>query len=298
MGTKTSRFGVSKREGHDSSTFYSRDMYADLIVPELVDIADAVTPVENAPEGSGNDWTNRIFCHSSEDMKHIPDGSAALAFTSPPYNTGKSYDEDRSLADYLGLIRRVAEEVFRVLRPGGRYVVNIANLGRKPYVPLHAYFYGLHMTVGFLPMGEIIWQKAKGANGSCAWGSWCSAKAPRLRDIHEYLLVFSKNAFGRPDNGSSDITKEEFLNATLSVWDLPAESAKKIGHPAPFSLPLAERVIRTFSYVDDVVIDPFCGSGTTCLAAKRLGRYYVGYDIVREYCEIAETRIEKDGSDR
>ena len=97
-------------------------------------------------------------------------------------------------------IEDVAREVHRVLRPGGRYVVNIANLGRKPYIPLHAYFYQLHMRVGFLPMGEIIWQKARGASGSCAWGSWQSAKAPRLRDIHEYLLVFAKNNASIPSN--------------------------------------------------------------------------------------------------
>jgi site-specific DNA-methyltransferase (adenine-specific) len=221
----------------------------------------------------------------------LPDNCVGLAFTSPPYNVGKEYDLDMSLDDYLELINNVGKEVYRVLRPGGRYIINVANLGRKPYIPLTSLFHNIHSEIGFLPMGEIIWQKAKGASGSCAWGSWKSAKAPRLRDIHEYLLVFAKQSFSRPDRGDSDISKEEFMDGTLSVWNIPPESAKRIGHPAPFSIPLAERVIRLFSYVDDVVLDPFVGSGTTCLAAKINKRHYVGFDISEEYCSIAEERI-------
>jgi DNA modification methylase len=128
-------------------------------------------------------------------------------------------------------------------------------------------------------------------SGSCAWGSWQSAKAPRLRDIHEYLLVFMKESFSRPDKGQSDISKEEFMAATLSVWEIRPESAKKIGHPAPFPVELATRVIQLYSYVGDVVLDPFNGSGTTCLAALMNGRHYVGYDIEEDYCRLAEDRI-------
>ncbi|MDI6870856.1 MAG: site-specific DNA-methyltransferase [Bacillota bacterium] len=224
-------------------------------------------------------------------MRHIPDGSVGLALTSPPYNAGKDFDEDLDLPKYLNLIKRVADEVFRVLRPGGRYVVNLANLGRKPYVPLHAYFYAVHLKAGFLPAGEIVWRKGKGMSGNCAWGTWRSAKAPRLRDLHEYLLVFTKERFDRADRGETDITAEEFMAATLSVWDIPAESAKKVGHPAPFPVELAERVIKVFSYKGDVILDPFNGSGTTCVAAIRHGRHYVGYDISPEYCELARRRI-------
>jgi len=221
----------------------------------------------------------------------IPDNSVALAFTSPPYNVGKDYDENMSLDGYLGLIQNVGREVYRVLRPGGRYVVNIANLGRKPYIPLHAYFYKAHMEVGFLPMGEIIWQKGKGASGNCAWGSWKSAKSPRLRDLHEYLLVFAKGLFSRPEKGESDISSEEFMESTLSIWQVQPESAKEIGHPAPFPIELASRVIKLYSYVNDVVLDPFVGSGTTCVAAKMLKRYYVGFDISADYCSLAEKRL-------
>jgi DNA modification methylase len=285
--TKTSSFGVSKRESHDSSEFYSRNMFnsskADKDTIGL-DNGDAISVIPVT------DWADKVYCLSSENMP-IPDNSVALAFTSPPYNVGKLYDDNMTLDAYLGLIQNVGKEVYRVLQPGGRYVVNIANLGRKPYIPLHAYFYKAHMDIGFLPMGEIIWQKGKGASGSCAWGSWKSAKSPRLRDLHEYLLVFAKGSFSRPDKGESDISKEEFMESTLSIWQVPPESAKKVGHPAPFPIALASRVIKLYSYVDDVVLDPFAGSGSTCVAAKALKRHYVGIDISSEYCALAETRI-------
>jgi modification methylase len=167
----------------------------------------------------------------------------------------------------------------------------VANLGRKPYIPLHALYYSIHTAAGFLPMGEIIWRKSAGASGSCAWGSWQSAKSPRLRDVHEYLLVFAKQSYSRPDKGESDIGRDEFLQATLSVWEIGAESAKRVGHPAPFPEALAERVIRLFSYVGDVVLDPFAGSGTTCAVAARHQRRYVGYEIAPEYCKLADQRI-------
>jgi len=295
--TRTSAFGSSKRESHDASAFYQRNLYGggglvDLFDPALANGWSANgAHRRSVPPRPLEEWADRIYCHTAEDMHHIPDGSVALAFTSPPYNAGKEYDEDLDLGAYLDLITRVAAEVYRVLRPGGRYVVNIANLGRKPYIPLHAYFYARHMAVGFLPAGEIIWQKGKSMSGSCAWGSWLSAKAPRLRDVHEYLLVFVKDSFGRPDKGESDIDRDEFLAATLSVWEIPPESARRVGHPAPFPVELAQRVIRLYSYVGDVVLDPFNGSGSTCVAAALTGRRYVGYDISEEYCRLAEARL-------
>jgi DNA modification methylase len=283
--TRTSAFGVSKREGHDSSAFYERSLF--ISPPPVVDPSAAL---HQAGQPIPADWCDRLYCQSSESMP-LPEASVALAFTSPPYNVGKEYDDDLNLSDYLGLIERVGREVYRALKPGGRYVINIANLGRKPYIPLHAYFYQVHMQIGFLPMGEIIWQKGQGANGSCAWGSWMSAKAPRIRDIHEYLLVFSKGDFGREEKGQSDISREEFMSATLSVWNIPPESARRVGHPAPFSLELARRVIRLFSYTGDVVLDPFMGSGSTCVAAKQAGRHYVGFDTQAEYVALAQKRL-------
>jgi site-specific DNA-methyltransferase (adenine-specific) len=285
--TETKNFGTGKREGHDASAFYGRSLFKEM--PKEIP-AKKLMQIEVPKPGK---WADKFYCATSEDMSQIPDNSIGLAFTSPAYNAGKDFDEDLGLTDYLEIIRRVGKEVYRVLRPGGRYVINIANLGRKPYIPMHAHYYDIHIGLDFLTMGEIIWQKARGASGSCAWGSWMSAKAPRLRDLHEYLLVFAKQAFSRPDKGLSDVDKQEFMDSTLSIWEIPPESAKKIGHPAPFPVALAERVIKLYSYIDDVVLDPFMGSGTTCVAAKKNRRHYVGYDIEPGYVELARKRIEE-----
>lgn len=301
--TQTSSFGASKRESHDSSDFYARNIYG-----AAFGFSSAQTDEKKRGDNFGSnqaasvpnkvvqpkplsDWVDRIYCHDSQQLHHIPDNSVALAFTSPPYNVGKEYDDDMDMASYLTLIQNVGAEVFRVLKPGGRYVINIANLGRKPYIPLHAFFYDIHTRLNFLPMGEIIWQKGKGANGSCAWGSWKSAKSPRLRDIHEYLLVFAKEEYSRPESGISTIERDDFMDASLSIWTIQPESAKRVGHPAPFPLELATRVINFYSYQNDVVLDPFNGSGTTCLAARNAERHYVGYDVSSDYCQLATDRL-------
>lgn len=274
------------------ANFYSRSIFSD-------DISEVFREIPAIAEKNKTvatllphfEWENKVFCHSSEDMCHVPDNSIALAFTSPPYCVGKAYDKDVSLKEHLTLIANVGHEVFRCLIPGGRYVINVVGVGRKPYIPMQALFQFLHCEIGFLPAGEIIWEKGQ-RTASCAWGSWCSAKAPRLRDIHEYLLVFVKDFFSRPDKGVSDINKENFATNTLSVWKVKPESARRIGHPAPFPLELAKRVISLYSYVGDAVLDPFAGSGTTLVAAKEMGRTYVGYEIEPKYCEIAKERLE------
>ena len=296
--TQTSSFGTSKREGHDSSPFYSRSLFetngsTNGVFHLPTPLSDNQINQIKIPELG--DWVDKIYCGTSERLEEIPSNSIGLAFTSPPYNVGKDYDDDLGLDSYIELIRNVGKEVYRVLRPGGRYVINVANLGRKPYIPLNAIFFHLHMELSFLPMGEIIWQKAKGAGNSTAWGSWMSAKSPRLRDVHEYLLVFAKQSFSRPDRRTDELGPNEFLKRTISIWDIQPESAQKVGHPAPFPIELAENVIALYSYEGDVVLDPFVGSGSTCVAAIMNKRHYIGYDISPEYCEIARARIKNIG---
>ncbi|MFP3871694.1 MAG: DNA-methyltransferase [Candidatus Natronoplasma sp.] len=226
-------------------------------------------------------------------MGELPDRSIHLMVTSPPYNACKEYDENLTLDEYLSLLKNVFEETYRVLVPGGRVCLNIANLGRKPYIPLHSHVIDLMTEIGFIMRGEIIWDKNIG--GGTAWGSWKSPSNPVLRDQHEYILVYSKDTLSRknPHNRESTITKEEFLDYTKSVWGFSPESAKEVGHPAPFPEELPSRCIKLFTFKDEVILDPFIGSGTTALAALKSDRKYVGYDIKKEYVKLAEERIDK-----
>jgi site-specific DNA-methyltransferase (adenine-specific) len=225
-------------------------------------------------------------------MTELPDGSVHLVITSPPYNVSKEYDDDLTLEEYLGMLRRVFGEVGRVLVPGGRLCVNLANVGRKPYIPLHAYLARDLISLGFGMRGEIIWNKSSSAGPSTAWGSWQSASNPTLRDVHEYILIFSKGDFTRKDpHGKSTITRDEFLEYTKSIWTFPAESARRVGHPAPFPIELPRRLIQLYSFEGDVVLDPFAGSGTTCIAAIKAGRRFIGYEIHAPYAQLAERRL-------
>jgi len=281
--TSTSSFGSPGREGHDSSAFYKTRLYADQ--PQ----AEAEAYVENLPEG-----VDAIFNHSSEVMSELPDCSIHLMVTSPPYNVGKDYDEDLSLEEYLAFLRKVWSEVYRVLVPGGRACINIANLGRKPYIPLNGLIAQEMTELGFLMRGEIIWDKASSASTSTAWGSWQSATNPTLRDTHEYILVFSKGSFRRDkmDGRVSTISKEQFLEFTKSVWEFPSESARKVGHPAPFPIELPNRLIQLYTFSNEIVLDPFMGSGQTAIAALKAGRHFIGYEISGEYLELANSRIQ------
>jgi site-specific DNA-methyltransferase (adenine-specific) len=234
---------------------------------------------------------DQLFLQSAEDMHQIPDNCVALMVTSPPYNVGKDYDDDLDLDEYLGLLHRVFAETYRVLEPGGRVAVNVANLGRKPYIPLNQHVSALLTEIGFDLRGEIIWQKAKSAGGSCAWGSWRSAKNPTLRDVHEYIIVGSKGHNARQRKGADSISKEDFLEATISIWDILPESARRVGHPAPFPVELPRRLIELYTFEGDLVLDPFIGSGTTAVAAVEAERHFVGFDLDADYLELAETRI-------
>ena len=222
----------------------------------------------------------------------IPDESVHIMVTSPPYNVGKDYDADLGLGEYRRLLRGVLKEVHRKLVVGGRACINVANLGRRPYIPLHSYIIEEMAEIGFLMRGEIIWSKAASAGSSTAWGSWLSASNPTLRDIHKYILVFSKGSMRREKEGRENtIVRDEFLEYTKSIWGFPTESARRVGHPAPFPVELPYRLIQLYTYRGDIVLDPFCGSGTTCVAALRTNRHFIGVDNSVEYVELARKRI-------
>lgn len=271
-------FGGTGRIGHDSTKFYKRNMF------------HHTTPDIDCTVNDIGMHRNHILCQDSTSISDVPDSSVHLMITSPPYNVGKDYDKDLEIDEYCALLDGVFAETYRLLVNGGRACINIANVGRKPYVPFHSFIIELMLKNGFLMRGEIIWDKGAGAGTSTAWGSWMSATNPTLRDVHEYILIFSKGDFKR-ECGKNTVTRDEFLEYTKSIWRFNPESAKKVGHPAPFPVELPHRCIQLYSFAGDVIYDPFAGSGTTGVAAIRSGRDYLMVDSNAQYCSIAEQRI-------
>jgi site-specific DNA-methyltransferase (adenine-specific) len=294
--TTTSNFGAGARESHDATPFYAR-----FRPPQLSAANDVLPPAAVAEP----------FLHGdARQMSQVADGSVALVVTSPPYFAGKQYEEEleregvpASYLEYLQLLTDVFAECARKLEPGGRIAVNVANLGRKPYRSLSADVIRiLEHDLGLLLRGELIWQKADGANGSCAWGSFRSAANPVLRDVTERVVIASKGRFDRARTvaaraaaglpHASTLTTDDFLALTLDVWSIPPESARRVGHPAPFPVELPEQLIRLYTFENDLVLDPFMGSGSALVAAALLGRRYVGYDLDAGYVDIARQRVE------
>ena len=299
-GTATSSFGVSRREGHDATAFYER-----FSAPEI----------SRDSEISAHASRNQLWVGDARDMDahgDVADNSVALVVTSPPYFAGKEYEEavgeghvPASYKDYLQMLRDVFAECKRKLEPGGRIAVNVANLGRKPYRSLSSDVIGiLQDDHGLLLRGEVIWRKAEGAAGNCAWGSFQRPANPVLRDLTERVVIASKGRFDRalsaaersirglPSLGTANA--DEFMDATTDVWEIPAESATRVGHPAPFPVELPERLIDLYTYRGDLVLDPFMGAGTTAVAAVRTGRHYVGFDTDSGYLEVAQQRIARE----
>ena len=298
--TSTSDFGVGRREGHDASDFYARFQ-----PPELSD--DDTIPADRSRRA-----IDRVIHGSAVDMSAVADGSVALVVTSPPYFAGKAYETEldaehvpATYLDYLQMLRDVFAECVRTLEPGGRIAVNVANLGRRPYRNLAADVTSiLQDDLRLLLRGEVIWVKQRGASGSCAWGSFQRATNPVLRDLTERVIIASKGRFDRPistdvraERGlphESTISRDEFMDATLDMWEIPPESATRVGHPAPFPVALPERLIQLYTYRDDLVLDPFMGSGSTAVAALRTARHFVGYDTDADYVDSAGARIQAE----
>ena len=298
-GTETSSFGVGRRESHDASKFYSR-----FSPPELSDDETINLPVVR----------DEIFCGNAKDMTddQIADSSVALVVTSPPYFAGKEYEEalgqghvPATYFEYLSMLEDVFSRCVDKLEPGGRIAINVANLGRRPYRSLSSDIITMMQDLGLLLRGEIIWQKARGASGSCAWGSFQSPTNPVFRDLTERVIVASKGRFDRAKSRSereqdpalpSEISlfKDEFMEATIDLWEIPPEMASRVGHPAPFPVELPQRLIELYTFREDLVLDPFMGSGTTAVAAIRTARSYVGFDTDERYVAAARARCSSE----
>jgi site-specific DNA-methyltransferase (adenine-specific) len=284
--SKSPKFGTKSRISHDSTGYYRSKLYAD-----LSDVGDEQPPsMEDRPFPV--EYENHIIHGNSEVMTELPDNSLHLMVTSPPYNVSKEYDSDLSLNEYMQFLEHVFSETYRVLVHGGRACINVANLGRKPYIPLSDLISQMMTHIGFKMRGEVIWDKGPRAGISMAWGSWQSASNPVLRDTHEYILVFSKGAFERKrDDKENTITREQFMEWTKSVWTMNPESARKVEHPAPFPVELPYRLIQLYTFKGDIILDPFMGSGSTAIAALKSERKFVGYEIDPKYIQVAGERI-------
>ena len=291
--TATAAFGSGRRESHDA-----RDFYARFTSPELTTDQTVSTPEE----------LDVIHHHDARDMSMIPTGSVALVVTSPPYFAGKQYEQSlgengvpATYLEYLELLHGVFSECKRVLEPGGRIAVNVANLGRRPYRSLSGDVTAILQDLGLLMRGEVIWWKGRAAGGSCAWGTFQRPANPVLRDVTERIVIASKGRFDRAleprrrqESGlpsTVTVSRDEFMEATTDLWEIPTESATRVGHPAPFPVELPQRLIDLYTYANDVVLDPFMGSGSTAVAARRTGRHFIGFDTDAEYIELAGRRL-------
>ncbi|HEY2668468.1 MAG TPA: site-specific DNA-methyltransferase [Actinomycetota bacterium] len=293
--TQTSRFGVSRRENHDASAFYAR------FTPPNLSADKEVHPHKAIDE---------LFVGDAREMKEIPDASVALVVTSPPYFAGKEYEEalgeghiPATYLEYLQMLEDVFAECVRKLEPGGRIAVNVANLGRRPYRSLSSDVIGiLQDKLRLLLRGEVIWHKARGSSGSCAWGSFQRPANAVLRDLTERVVIASKGRFDRALTArqrhredlpsSASLWRDEFMEATTDVWEIPPESATRVGHAAPFPVALPRRLIHLYTYYGDLVLDPFMGSGTTAVAAIGTRRHFAGYDIDAGYVRQARARVD------
>jgi modification methylase len=296
-GTSTANFGSSKRENHDASDFYTR-----FTPPEI----SSDSHITESP------LTNTIFSRDAREIDQVlPANSVALVVTSPPYFAGKQYEETlgengvpASYFEYLELLRDVFSACKTVLEPGGRIAVNVANLGRRPYRSLSADVTTILQDLGLLMRGEVIWWKGRAAGGSCAWGSFQRPTNPVLRDVTERVIIASKGRFDRaltPKQrhkagfpSTATISRDEFMEATTDIWEIPPASATRVGHPAPFPIELPKRLIELYTYEGDVILDPFMGAGTTGVASLRTARKYIGFETDEEYIERANERIDEE----
>ena len=226
-------------------------------------------------------------------LQLMKSGSVDLIITSPPYNLNIGYqdhDDSMKLEAYYNWCKSWISESFRVLKNGGRFCLQIGCFQSQLNEPSYATFTNLFQEAGFTFREFIIWNKNQIPKRT-AWGSWLSPSNPRILPPFEMIINFHKGSPKIVEKGQTDLTREEFINWTNGLWVIAPESAKKRNHPAPFPEELAKRCIKMHSYVGGVVVDPFNGSGTTTSIANKLGRRYVGFDITKEYCDLAEARI-------
>lgn len=244
------------------------------------------------------EFRNRVIAGDSVSvLQGLPPQCVDIIVTSPPYNFGLGYDTTEDGVDwerYFAKLFAVFDECIRVLKYGGRIVVNVQPLF-SDYIPSHHIVSRYFMDRHLIWKGEILWEKNNYNCKYTAWGSWKSPSNPYLKYTWEFLEVFAKGDLkkeGSPDR--ADITADEFKKWVVARWSIgPERRMKEYDHPAMFPEELVARALKLFSYEGDVVLDPFAGTGTTCVVAKKLNRVYLGIDISEKYCAVAERRLKE-----
>ena len=242
-----------------------------------------------------NEKDTVIICDDFLKSKVIEEDSIDLTITSPPYNVDLFYDsykDDLSYEDYLSFSHQWIKKVYQLTKPTGRFCLNIPldkNKGGQQSV--YADLTTIAKRIGWEYHSTVIWNE-QNISRRTAWGSWLSASAPYVIAPVEMIVILYKTEWKKNSKGESDINKQEFQEWTNGVWNFNGESKKRIGHPAPYPVELPKRCIKLFSYVGDLILDPFLGSGTTLIASATLQRKGIGFDIDKSYCEIAKKRLE------
>ena len=245
-----------------------------------------------------DEFVNRIICGDSEEvLKKIPSDSIDIIVTSPPYNFGLNYRNGNGhdavhWDEYFRKLKSIWIQCVRTLKPGGRMCLNVQPLF-SDYIPTHHLMSKQLIDLGLIWKGEILWEKNNYNCKYTAWGSWKSPSMPYLKYTWEFIEVFSKKTHKKAGDASKiDITGDEFKKWVYAKWSIaPERNMKEFVHPAMFPKELVMRLLKLFSYQDDIVLDPFNGAGTTTLCALETNRKYIGVDISSEYCKISEKRI-------
>lgn len=241
-------------------------------------------------------FINKIHCADSLDIiKKFPDNCIDIVLTSPPYNFGINYENTNDVniwEDYFNKLFNIFRECVRVLKDSGRIIINVQPMF-SDYIPTHHLISNFFLKEGLIWKGEIIWEKNNYNCKYCTWGSWKSPSSPYLKYSWEFVEIFCKNSLKKEgDKNNIDIEAEEFKKWVYGKWSIaPERNMKKYKHDAMFPEELVKRLLKLFSYKNDIVLDPFNGAGTTTKVAKQLNRKFIGIDISEEYCKTAEDRL-------
>ncbi len=253
---------------------------------------------ENIDNEINKTFINKIHCADSlEIIKKFPDNCIDIVLTSPPYNFGINYENTSDVNiwdDYFDKLFNIFRECIRVLKDSGRIIINVQPM-YSDYIPTHHLISNFFLQEGLIWKGEIIWEKNNYNCKYCTWGSWKSPSSPYLKYSWEFIEIFCKNSLKKEgDKNNIDIESEEFKKWVYGKWSIaPERNMKKYNHDAMFPEELVKRLLKLFSYKNDIILDPFNGAGTTTKVAKQLNRKFIGIDISEEYCKTSENRLKE-----